>query len=85
MLILKKQFPIKRYPLSLTHTILLTLLTTMVVVLITVCTFLYFQGFAFVDEVSRGMLSAKRTAIEEAIHGDKRRTAAGTAIDRGRW
>ncbi|HAT1610953.1 TPA: EAL domain-containing protein [Raoultella planticola] len=70
MQILKKQFLIKRYPLSLTHSILLTLLTMVIVVLITVYTFLYFQGFAFVDEVSRGILSAKRTAIEEAIRSD---------------
>lgn len=70
MQILKKQFSIKSYPLSLTHTILLTLLTTVVVVLLTVYTFLCFQGNAFVDDVSHGILSAKRTAIEAAIHDD---------------
>jgi hypothetical protein len=68
MQILKKQFSIKRYPLSLTHAVLLTLLATVSVVLITVYAFLYYEGYAFFDEVSENILSAKKATIEAAIH-----------------
>lgn len=68
MQILKKQFSIKSYPLSLAHMIPLTLLAMVIAVLLIVYTFLYFQGSAFIDEVSQSILSARRIAIEEAIH-----------------
>jgi EAL domain-containing protein (putative c-di-GMP-specific phosphodiesterase class I)/GGDEF domain-containing protein len=67
MQILKQQFSVDAYPLSLTKTILLTLLVTFCVVLATMYTFLNYKGNAFLDAISEKILNAKKQTIERTI------------------
>ncbi|MDX6040983.1 bifunctional diguanylate cyclase/phosphodiesterase [Scandinavium lactucae] len=68
MQILKQQFSVKAYPLSLTKTILLTLTATFFVVLVTMYTFLHFEGYAFLDTISETILNAKKQTLERTIN-----------------
>jgi len=68
MRILKQQFSVEAYPLSLTKTILLTLLVTLCVVLATLYTFLHYEGYAFLDTISEQILNAKKENIERTIN-----------------
>ncbi|MGU3415524.1 EAL domain-containing protein [Enterobacteriaceae bacterium C34A] len=68
MQILKQQFSVKAWPLSLTKAILLTLLVTFCVVLTTMYAFLHYEGYAFLDTISEQILNAKKANIERTIN-----------------
>lgn len=68
MQILKQQFSVATYPLSLTKTILLTLLVTFCVVFATMFTFLHYEGNAFLDTISEMILHSKKETFERTIN-----------------
>ncbi|HEX4500275.1 MAG TPA: EAL domain-containing protein [Scandinavium sp.] len=68
MQILKQQFSVDTYPLSLTKTILITMLATFFVVLVTMYIFLNYKGNAFLDAISEKILNATKLNIERTIN-----------------
>lgn len=67
MKILKEQFSVDAYPLSLTKTILLTLGVTFCFILLSMYAFLHYEGYAFLDAMSEKILSAKKANIERML------------------
>lgn len=68
MKILKQQFSVDAYPLSLTKAILLTLGMTFCFILLAMYAFLHFEGYAFLDAMSERILTAKKASIEQMLN-----------------